>query len=215
MFTYDEYGRQVQGAYQVYTLALTGAYLALQSAGRGPDATPELRRQGMSLVDTLMNSVHNMTGQFLNTLPDGPDATERETHLRADLHRIATKNLNDLIVRLMGVGLRPADILTAPAGAVGLLLQQRLARPRFTARDSAGRVWDASKLVAVIARDFAYQGYIDNALARQQAIGADRIDVVYADPARNKTLDLATAITQRKMIFHVNGTATIKTHVST
>jgi hypothetical protein len=213
--TYDDFGAQTRAAYDVYVLALTGAYLGFQSAGRGADAVTELRRQGIGLIDTFMNSVHVMVNRYLTTLPDGPGSSERETFLRADLQRIAVKNLNDLIVRMMGVGLRPADMLTKPAGAVGLLLQQKLSRPRFTARDSAGRAWDAAKLVSVIARDFAYQTYVDTMLYRQASIGAVVVDVVYADPARNKTMPLADAVGQRKAIFHVNATARIQTHVPT
>jgi len=215
MTTYDEYGAQVRAAYEVYTLALTGVYLGLQSAGRGADAVTELRRQGLGLIDTLLNSASNMGARYLNTLPDGPGVDVRETYFKAELHRIAIKNLNDLIVRLMGVGPRAADVLTRPAGAVGLLLQQRLSRPRFTVRDSAGRAWEAPKLVQVEARNFAYQSYVDVMLARSQSIGVDKIDIVYADPARNRTLALDEAIAQRKVIFHVNATAQIDSHVST
>jgi hypothetical protein len=216
MMNHDQYGAEVRAAYDVYVLALTGTYLGFKAAGRGPDAVTELRQRGLGLLDTLMNSVHAMTGRYLNELPDGSGVGERETYWRADLQRIAVKNLNDLIVRMMGLGLqRPADLLTQPAGAVGLLLQQKMSRPHFTARDSAGRAWDAAKLVSLLARDFAYQTYVDVMLARAAALGADRVAVVYADPARNTVLDLAEAVAGRRQIFHVNGSARIQTHVPT
>jgi hypothetical protein len=218
---FQDYAQQVRAAYDVYCLALTGAYLGLKSAGRGQDAVSELRGTGLGLLQTLMNSASSMSARYLTNLPAGTQENARATGFLDELRRIATKNLNDTIVRLIGTGIdmvssaRPADLLNRPAGAVGLLLQERMSRPRFTARDTAGRAWDAGKLVSLLARDFAYQSYIDAMLAQQAAAGATLVDIVYADPARNLTLTLAQVAEQRQAIFHINATAQVRTHVST
>ena len=87
--------------------------------------------------------------------------------------------------------------------------------------DAAGRLWDSSKLVALLGRDFAYQSFIDTQ-ARALGLHSDVAQVTYDDPnhpycglrvslsGADKALPSLADV--RKSVFHPNATAYL-THV--
>lgn len=207
---FDQYGQMIGAEYRAFTGALMGSYLTSQAAGRGIDGVSEFRLGGLKAVSVLLTRAIGITSDFTGQ----PIADVRAHAWLNQLHKVALKNLNDLIVKLMGGGARPADMLNRPAGAMGLLLQRQVA-PRLTVRDRAGRAWVAETYVATSARDYAYQFYVDAQFERLQAEGATRVDILYADPSRNQTLTLDAARARRGEFFHVNGTARMRPHVQT
>lgn len=91
-------------------------------------------------------------------------------------------------------------MLNDGAGAIGLLIQQRIAQPKFQVKDGAGRTWDAEKLFAVIARDFGYQTYIDHRFAEAITSGETAVE---ASDGTVYHLD-ASWLEARDQDFHIN-----------
>lgn len=215
---YDRYRGAVLVAYEAYAGKLTSEYLAAQAAGRGLEAVGALRATGLAALRALVQQVRALTDDYLAALDHGAGVDERSVFWLADLERIATKNLNDLLVRLMGGGLRVADLLHEKAGAIGLLLQKKMGVPRLTARDGAGRAWQSDQLVAVMARDFAYQAYLDATIERLDADGVELVDIAYPDPGHANhglTIRLDEVALVRRTLFHPNSTARLVPHVPT
>ena len=52
-------------------------------------------------------------------------------------------------------------MLKTATGGMGLLVQQKVGAVEFKVTDTSGRKWDAKRLVHVVARDYAYQSWID------------------------------------------------------
>lgn len=215
---YDRYASAIRAEYDAFAGNLTADYLALTAAGRGVDGVGQFRMGGLALISTLLGRAIALTNDYVAPLGGGAVRDARENPWLNTLRQIATKNLNDLIVKLMGGGMRPADLLNRPAGAVGLLLQKKMDRPRLTARDKAGRAWQADKLVALMARDFAYQAYLDATIERFDEEGVEWVQVVYPDSTHDNhglhmRLDEVGLI--RKSIFHPNSNARLVPYVPT
>lgn len=213
---YDRYGQAIRAEYEVFTSGLVARYMTQRAAGRGIDAVSEFRLEGLAAISTLLGRAIALTNDYLAPLGEGAIRDARENPWLDQLRQIAVKNLNDLIVKLMGGGARPADMLNRPAGAIGLLLQKKLDTPRLTVRDRAGRAWPADKMVATSARDFAYQAYLDATIEHLDEEGVEFVDIVYPDPTHENhgmTIRLDEVALVRKTIFHPNSNARLVPHV--
>lgn len=211
---YDRYTQAMRAEYEAFAARLTSQYLSV--AGNGMDAVAGFRLAGLGMISTLLGRAIVQTNDYLAPLGGGVVRDARELPWLDQLRQIAMKNLNDLIVHLMGGGVRQADMLSRPAGAFGALLQKRLEAPRLTVRDRAGRAWKADALVAGYARDFAYQAHLDATIARLVEQGTEFATVAYPDPThRNHGMQvrLADLDEVRKSIFHPNSNAQLVAHV--
>ena len=211
---YDRYAQSVRAEYEVFASGLIARYLAV--AGTGIDAVGAFRLDALAGISKLLGRAIALTNDYLAPLGGGVVRDVRELPWLDQLRQIALKNLNDMIVKLMGGGVRQADMLSRPAGAFGALLQKKLEAPRLTLRDRAGRAWKADTLVATYARDFAYQAYLDAQVARLKGEGVEVATIVYPDQTHRShgmqvRLDDIDKI--RKAIFHPNSNARLVTHV--
>jgi len=213
----DRYAGAVRAQYELFTSGLTARHLTISAAGRDAKGVSEFRREGLVAITTLLASVTALTESYLTDLGRPTviyDACDDKW--LNQLRNIAIKNMNDLIVKMMGGGLRPADVLNRPGGAVGLLLQKKLDMPRLTVCDRAGRARPADRMVATSARDFAYQAYLDITIDRLDADDVEFVDVVYPDPTHENhgmTIRLDEVGLIRKTIFHPNSSARLVPHV--
>ncbi len=215
---YDRYASSLRAEYEAFGGALISDYLKHTSTGRGLDAVGEFRQAGLGLVSRFVARAVSLTNDYLAPMGSGSFTDARDQPFLNALRQIAIKNLNDLIVRLMGGGARQANALTRPAGAVGLLLQKKLAKPELLAADRAGRKWPAEKLVAVLARDFAYQTYLDAEIERFDEEGVETVQVVYPDATHKNhglSMRLDDVAPVRKSIFHPNSQARLVPYVPT
>jgi len=211
---HDRYTQTIRAEYEAFTARLSAQYLTV--AGNGMDAVASFRLAGLGMISALLGRAIALTNDYLAPLGGGVVRDARELPWLDQLRQIAIKNLNDLIVKLMGGGLRQADMLNRPAGAFGALLQKKLEAPRLTVRDRAGRAWKADALVAGYARDFAYQAYLDAQIARLKEEGAQVATIVYPDPTHRNhgmQVNLADIDQVRKTIFHPNSNARLVAHV--
>jgi hypothetical protein len=206
---YDHFGAQVSARFQFYLSGILGAYSARVAAGNGPNNVGDFRNTCYALLIGLGNDVRKLARDYLATLPNGGHEAGMRA-FEAYMDAVAQQPIITLANRLQQGVQSVGNVLTRGAGSLGALIQRRLAAPvRLTARDSAGRAWQIEKLVPVMARDFAYQAYISDHLERARVAGAEKVDIVYADPARNLTLTLRDAFARRTALFHVNATAMI------
>lgn len=215
---YDLYASQARAEYESFSHALIADYLAHSTAGRGLHAVGTFRASGLALVTRFVDRAKDLTNDYLAAQGGGGFRDAREQPYLNALRQIAIKNLNDLIVRLMGGTNRLADTLTRPAGAIGILLQQKLAKPELVANDKSGRKWPADKLVAVMTRDFAYQAYLDAEIERFDEEGVEMVMVAYPDSTHAQhglAMRLEEVSLVRKSIFHPNSQARLVPYVST
>ncbi len=225
---FDTFGTALASSYEMFTQALTGRYLATVAPGvdKSPAAHTRLMTDGHKLVRDFMRAATSMTDRYLDDISYGAPSyvlLQREASFLNALNVIVTKNMTDMMRRYKQTGGGLKTLLMGSAGAIGQLLQARLERPTFDALDTAGRKWQAGTLVKTLARDFAYQSFIDN----QAAILAEQGDlaqVAHPDHAhhyQNMIVSLSGASTLypslesvRDTVFHHNARALL-THVST
>lgn len=218
---FDSYTSGIQVGYEAFAATLIGQYLTAQtSAISQPAAVEGLRTTGVQQALRFAEYAKVLTDEYHATLAHGApaDAYDRSQQYLTALLHVAIGNVNDLVLKLMGNGGRLADLLTQRAGAIGQLLQQRLAKPTLTATDTSGRSWAADKLVAVIARDYAYQRFIDDQLA---GIEGDLVRVVHPDPGHRWHGTILSRAGEgypkledlRREIFHPNSTAEVRPYV--
>jgi len=213
---YDRYASAVRHEYASFTNDVMTEYLTRSAAG--VESVGAFRVYGLGKVSGLLARVLTLTNDYLAPTGNGALRDPRDNVWIDTLRHIAIKNVNDLIVRLMGGAGRLADTLTRPAGAVGLLLQRKVARPELTATDHSGRKWQADKLVAVMARDFAYQAYLDATIDKLKGEGVEWVQVAHPSayhPHHGLVMRLAEVGQLRKSIFHPNSHARLVPHVPT
>lgn len=215
---FNLYTSLARAEYASFSNALIADYLAHSNGGRDLHAVGTFRASGLAIVTRFVDRAKELTNNYLAPQGGGGFRDAREHPYLNALRQIAIKNLNDLIVRLMGGSNRLADTLTRPAGAIGILLQQKLAKPELVALDKSGRRWPADKLVAVLTRDFAYQAYLDAEIERMDEEGVEMVMVAYPDSTHAQhglVMRLDEVGLVRKSIFHPNSQARLVPHVPT
>lgn len=214
---YDRYGAGIRAEYELFANALMADYLTHSAARRGIAGVSQLRTSGKDHAARFAARATELTFDYLRSVEYGA-AVDPTAYLHL-LRQVAQHNINALVARLMHGALRPADLLTTQStGAIGQLLQQRLERPRLVARDKAGRAWLADKLVLNMARNFAYQTYLDAVLDGAGLDGVTQLQIVYPDPHHEHhgtVLSPEEVAALRDTIFHPNSHARLVPHVPT
>lgn len=216
--SYEQFKAELTRDYELFAAALMGHYLAIVAATGAPAGAPYVDRFASLAryqVSEFIAGADNRIDHYATTVADGVDVDARIALLKQSLRVIVIKNARDLTTRLRGGNDGLKTLFNRPMGSVGLLLQQQLAKPTLKSADDAGRMWDSSKLVALIARDFAYQVLIDVQAATLTAMGETRARLVYPDTQHRNNgimIDLADLPQLRHEIFHPNASAEL-THV--
>jgi hypothetical protein len=209
---YDRFGSRVAGRFALFVAHINGNYTARVSAGQNINSVGDFRNDGYQEVINLQNDVRALMGEYEATLVYGY-VTDSDSAFMQYLTAIASQVINALVIKLGAGGvLREADLFNRPTGSLGAILARRAVITRTTARDSAGRAWEAEKLVQTIARDFAYQAYIAHSLWTLQRAGDVHVNVIHADPTRNTTITVKDALERRAEIFHPNSSARMSRH---
>lgn len=99
------------------------------------------------------------------------------------------------------------------SSSITALTKERLANPSFKVKDSAGRLWDADKLSKTLARDAAYQLFIDSSFEDAILSGVDEVTLTHPNedhPLQGQTFALDETWRQRRAeVFHINSSLTI------
>jgi hypothetical protein len=215
----DRYAAAVVTLYVTFQRQITGAWLSARDTGASLRTMQQLRNEGAAATRSLIESVAAL-GQRDPTLLAPHIALAATEAWLAELGAIAVHNVADLVSELGG-GPALSSVLTAPARAFTALLRQRASAPRFMARDSAGRNWQADKLVRFLARRYAYDAMI-SAQAAAIALEGVPAEVVYADPLHRyygtvlspdgSDPALPSLAALRETVFHPNATAELRAH---
>lgn len=220
---YDDFAEALRREYEVFLLALTGRYLSLTAAGVqvSPHTIQAVRTAGVALQAHFLSHATQMIADYLDDQyvagsSDLAIAFERE------LNRITDTNIESLLDRMRGAAINPQAVGEVH-GAMGLLLQQKMANPEYRVPTKSGRSYEAKGLMVAQARDFAYRVWIASTLAFI-AKGGDLAEVQYPDPnhADNGLVFSISGNTEgypsfagiEKTVFHYNAQAMIVPHVS-
>lgn len=220
---YDDFATQLQREYEVFLFALTGRYLSLSAAGVqvSPHSIETVRKAGIALQGMFLTHANALTRQFAQDYPSAR-AEERLIAFERELTRISDTNIKSLTDRMRGAAINPT-MVGEVHGAMGLLLQSKMAEPDYRVSTKSGRSYDAKALLTTEARDLAYRMWIDHQLA-WIAEGGDLAQVQYPDPnhADNGMVFSISGQTQgypsfaqiEDDVFHYNAQAMIVPHVS-
>lgn len=222
---YNRFTTDVVGAYSLFANALVGLYHKARMESLSPRHVVDLQVAGGQLMHSFLQTADTLVATYLTksaggALPD-PAAAAEGLALTRFLRQVAWDNLASTVRRLKGSSSRLKTI-AAEGGAMAELLKRKNDQMEFTTLDKSGRTWKSIALVRVLARDLAYQVFID-AQAKSLALQGDLADVVYTDPAHEghgATVSLSGAAgypsleSIRATVFHPNATAQLAHHVS-
>lgn len=224
MATYDDLAARHQVRFQIYATAVAGERALASAAGVKPGSM-----RTWSRGEKFRQALYDDTWRELSTYYEDYLGSASEDFKKNGLARLAitmldVSNISNQVLRAANrevfegsPGL--VDLMrTARTGSIGLLAQQRMAKPTFRAKDSAGRTWDADKLMNTIVRDFAYQTFIDAQFQEAVNDGATEVTIEHPDPNHalsGTTISMGDPAWQklRNETFHINSSLTIS-HVS-
>lgn len=223
---YDTFAAAVVNDHAAFVSGLNGRYLAAVAPGadKSPRQKIKLIQDGMRAALVFLQQAELRAHDFTDDVTAGRfvDTVEaRKGAFIAALRLLATENVREVAKRYAAGNLNLGSVLQGGAGALGGILQQRLAGDNLLATDSSGRRWKSPMLVKTMARDFAYQSTID-VQAIDLAATEDLASVVYPN-VEHPGFGLVVSFSGkgagepfervRDTIFHVNSSAELR-HVS-
>lgn len=224
---YNRFASDIVAAYSLFAGALAGLYLKTKASS--PVTPRQIAQQavdGGQLMNAFLRTADTLTTSYLKLTTGGAlvdaDATAEGLALMRALRVIAWDNVAASVRRSKGDPSGLKTILPNQTGAMSELLKRHAEKVEFTTKDTSGRTWKTIDLIKVLARDTAYQLFIEAQIKSLQAQG-DLVDVVYPDPAHEgngATVSLSGAAGHpslesiRTTVFHPNATAQLAHHVS-
>lgn len=205
MKQYDLLAMRLVDAFEMYVAAVAGIKAMTQGAGltgTNPSVKNTIERMRESfVVEARATMLRYQIDHQVDDVEElgGRADTRMEKVMRevGDIAKqVATKANRELAIG----GGNLADAMTGKTQALGELLQRRMARPKFEVKDTAGRSWEAKKLLRTVVRDFAYQTSIDADFAE-----AVRADVKTVHVSDGTTIELNEGWAQKRdEVFHIN-----------
>lgn len=214
----DRFAADLSAEYEMFAIALTGRYLqgVISGAATMPRLLAEIRFDGAALAQAFGDRAAQLTNRYLSCA-----AAPRKALFLQAVRAIATENLTSLIRLLKSGNGGLKGVLTREAGSVEQLLKRRADKPILVSHDTAGRKWKSGALVKTMARDFAYQGFIDESAASLAQQG-DLAEVIYPNSTHAHHGDVLSLSGQpghasltdvRGTLFHPNSNARLAHHV--
>lgn len=221
---YDEFADKLRREYGFFLLALTGRYLSI--SGTGVQVSPMLVRQlhtaGVGLQALFIAHASAQIDQLAADYPSA-SAHARVDAFKRELVRVTDTNIETVVDRLKGMATNTLESVKDAHGAIGLLLQKKMATPEYRVPTKSGRAYNAESLVQTEARDVGYRMWIANQLDWIVQHGDDLAAVQYPDPnhADNGMVFSITGSTKgypsfaeiERKVFHYNAQAMIVPHV--
>ncbi|EHU1307661.1 hypothetical protein J7D37_18205 (plasmid) [Acinetobacter baumannii] len=197
-----------------YVMAINGAFFTTRRAGYTPSQYQ---------IENAKNFVANAhylfleaAGNTLEQIASNLDAQEvaynmfELEHVKNQLVSISIDMLRQANRAIStGIQNKAIELLgkNNAHGAMGLLVQKKMAELEITATDSAGRKWrEPSSLVKTIVRDFIYQSLVDHQIKTLHESGIDLIAVPDIDkPVSIQGQAGYVALKDVRHHFHPNG----------
>ena len=219
---YDDIANQLKQEYNLFLFALAGRYLSLVTPGAevSPIMVRQMAEQGAALAHTFIASAKALVSDFARSHTSA-HSEALSAHFEKMLSNVTAQNINSLTQRMKGGAQNTLAGVKGAHGAIGLLLQQKLANPEFRVKTPKGRSFDAAAFFFAEARNYLYQSWIESTLVTLAESG-DLAEVRYPSPEHsgNGTVFSISGKTagyksfeEIKFLFHYNSTAFITDHV--
>jgi hypothetical protein len=226
---YGELTERMMANYNLFLFALFGRYQQIRAPGIEvtPRALTDLQVDAYALAKTFVVIAETEFDNYLYSLVEDRSSelvallTHRKSEALILVRGMVAENVKQ-VVSLGKTGVRDfASLLKGGArGAMGLLVQRKMAGLEFKVTDTSGRKWGARTLMRVVIRDFAYQSWIDFSLQSVRDAGVDLVEVQYSDESKNFVMSMSGASGHpsladiRSTIFHPNSNAAVEPYVS-
>lgn len=220
---FDDLATRLSAEYALFLFALTGRYQQMRAPGIEitPREIVKLNGKAHELANTFYLIAERDVSDYLQPMLEDASESARDgliVRKKEVLSRLRAGLLENLhqVVKLARTGVGGVgSMLTGTTGAIGLLVQRQAGTIQFKATDAAGRKWDAEKLFKTLARDFAYQSWLD--VQADQFIHTEH-NLMQTPNGRIFSLlgtdgyDSFEAV--RSEIFHINSNQIMVPHVS-
>lgn len=222
MADFDDLGQRIAGRFKIFASAVAGQRATAAAAGVAPRSLKMWQRCAGMQEQFHSDLSADLEGYLHKHMPDPKDVFKDRGYGRYAFTLFDVRNIASQVIAQSGreaalgpKGMNLIDATKGKTGAIGLLVQERLANPTFKVRDSAGREWDAHRLVHVLVRNFAYQTFIDGQFVRLIESGRTETTLVHPnDKHELHGVPFSTAgeswLAQRDQIFHINSNLTIE-----
>ncbi len=221
---YEDFADRLKSEYDLFLFALSGRYLSLMAPGAGvsPMLINGLEQGAWALRKTFLALANQSITDYVGSTALAP-VSELAQGFQGELERATRQNVAMLAARMKGVQMGELDAVRNAHGAMGLLLQRKLATPEFVVTSLLGRTFSAAPYIRTQARQFAYQSELYRQMA-DLALTSDLAQVAYDDPNREgngRVFSISGATPGypsfdylAASVFHYNATARIEPHVS-
>jgi hypothetical protein len=221
---YEEFASSMMADYELYLYALMGRYQAIRAPG--VEVTPQVVRllevDAYRLSKTFSQIASETIKGYANPMIAASSEefvdslAQRKKEVEVLIQSIVIENVRQIIhMTKTGFG-GYISMLKDASGGMGLLVQQKIGTVEFKVTDTSGRKWEAKRLMRVIARDYAYQSWLDwqasTYLDADYDIMKAKNDFLFS---LKGTEGYPSFEEVRGLIFHPNSNSTMVPHVST
>lgn len=220
---YEGFAIRLKAEYELFLFALSGRYLAQMAPGGAvsPVHIGDFERNAHALRSTFLKTANRSVSEYVAGPPvDAVDKLAKD--FESQLEQITRQNVDSLVQRMKGARGNTLDAVGQVHGAMGLLLQQKLATPEFNVTAASGRTFKAAPFVKSQARQFAYQSWLQAQVSALSVTG-DLAQVLYDEPAHENhglTFSISGATpgypsfeSLAQSVFHYNANAKVAPHV--
>ena len=224
MMQYEGFAIRLKSEYELFLFALSGRYLSVMTPGVSvsPMLINQFEQSSGELRDTFLKTANRTVADYLG-VTDLDTVKALSLGFADELARATRQNIDSLVNRMKGAKNSELDAVGEVHGAMGLLLQRKLATPEFNVVSESGRTFKAVPFVKSQARQFAYQSWLQIQMMGFSWEG-DLAQVIYDDEGhKNNGLVFSMSGATKgypsfddiaETIFHYNAKAKIGPYVS-
>lgn len=201
---YDDFANRVTASYELFLMALRGAYLTIVTGNHGK------LESGVEFDKLAYKLAENFVVSAKREIVDSGYSVENpriETAVSFLIDAVV-QNITQVRNRLTNGSVAEA-YSGSLKGAMMLLYRKQKEQIDFKLRDTANREWQAEKLFRTVLRDFSYQSYIDNVVYSGIAIGKKNFIARKSDGTRI-AFNSENFESIRKDVFHVNSNSVVE-----
>lgn len=214
---YDRFTSAINFGYESFFADLKSLYLEARLAHSTSRAIALMEFGGKAdkLLKSFLKHANQLSATYSIMFPIGVQEEGAETVFSASLRALAVFNVASVTQKLkLSVG----TMLTRPGGAMAELARVSTDTIELHSKDAAGRTWKSSALVRTMARDFAYQRFIDHQAYAFGLQGSTLVKINYLDQNHQDQGLIISLGDQpgyvslqsvRRRIFHPNASATL------
>lgn len=217
---YEELAASLTAEYELFLFALAGRYQQIRAPGVAvtPMVVKQLQADAYRLGKTFVDAANLRVTDYLQAFMNGGSEeltaalAQRRMVARALIRGMVAENIHQ-ITQLVKMGGMFVDMLKTMEGGLGLLVQRQAGVIEFKNTDTAGRKWEAKKLMWVIVRDVGYQSWLDYQADANLMVGNDLMEVDGTVFSLSGAEGYPSFNDIRGKVFHPNSKKTMVPHV--